>query len=199
VQSATFLTSGEPATFTGNQLRTALGLRSTWFTPALLQLLPPKKAIAYGGAGSLTGFVRGAAGDVTLEAKPAGGTWTPAGGLVLNSDGTFATIVRPELTTQYRLAFGNVRAAVAKVGVAPLLTVQQSAAGLDGSVQPSVASAPVELQQQDGTVWTTIGSTSTDAAGGWSFAGALQPGSYRIRCAPGHGLVPGVSATLQVQ
>jgi SpoIID/LytB domain protein len=200
VQTATLLTSDETtARFTGNQLRTALGLRSTWFTPALLQLLPPKKPVAYGGAGSLTGFVRGAAAGVTLEARPAGGTWTAAGELAPNADGTFATIVHPDVTTQYRLAFGTVRAAVAKVAVAPLVAVQQSTAGLAGSVQPAVASAPVELQQQNGTAWTTISSTATDGTGSWAFAGTLAPGLYRVRCTPGHGLVAGVSPTLQVQ
>jgi hypothetical protein len=60
-------------------------------------------------------------------------------------------------------------------------------------------SAAVQLQQQDGTSWTTVDSTVTDATGAWSFAGALQPGTYRVRCAPGHGLAPGVSTSLVVE
>jgi hypothetical protein len=57
----------------------------------------------------------------------------------------------------------------------------------------------VQLQQQSGTVWTTVSSTVTDAAGAWRFSGTLPAGTYRIRCAPGQGLVPGVSATLVAQ
>jgi stage II sporulation protein D len=200
VRTATVLTGGEPtATLTGNQIRGALGLRSTWFTPTLLQLLPPGKPVTYGGAGSLTGFVRGAAGSVSLEARQAGGTWTPAGDLVVAGDGTFATIVHPQLTTQYRLVYGNARVGLAKVSVAPLVSVEQSTAGLAGTVAPAVAGATVELQQQSATAWTTIASTTTDSAGGWSLPGTLEPGVYRLRCAPGHGLVAGVSPTLQVQ
>jgi hypothetical protein len=57
----------------------------------------------------------------------------------------------------------------------------------------------VQLQQQNGTVWTTLSSATTDASGSYTFAGALQPGSYRVRCAPGYGLAPGLSPTLQVE
>ncbi len=74
----------------------------------------------------------------------------------------------------------------------------KAAAGSQGTVSPAVAGATVQLQQQMGTSWAPVSSTVTDSTGAWSFAGPLQPGSYRIRCAPGHGLVPGVSATLVV-
>jgi hypothetical protein len=62
-----------------------------------------------------------------------------------------------------------------------------------------VAGATVQLQQQVNATWTPVAATVTDATGAWSIVGPLQPGSYRIRCAPGHGLVPGVSATLLLQ
>ena len=200
VHTATVLATGESsATFSGARVRAALGLRSTWFTPALLQLLPPSVPVTYGGAGSLTGFARGVSGAVSLEAKAAGGDWTPAGDLVIGPDGTFASIVRPQATTVYRLAWGNVRVAQARVRVAPLLAVQQSTAGIEGTVRPQLDGAAVELQQQEeGSAWTTAATTSTDATGAWSFP---QPaaGTYRVRVAPGHGLVPAVSPTLQVQ
>ena len=47
-------------TLTGNQVRQQLGLRSTWFSPALLQLSPTARTITYGGALSLRGAVHGA-------------------------------------------------------------------------------------------------------------------------------------------
>src|SRR4051794_24197671 len=55
------VTSSDDAvvTLTGNQVRTALGLRSTWFTPTLLQLLPVAKTITYGGATMVKGTVGG--------------------------------------------------------------------------------------------------------------------------------------------
>jgi len=199
VHTATVLTAeGASATFSGARLRAALGLRSTWFTPSLLQLQQPVRPVTYGGAGSLTGFARGVSGTVSLESKSAGGDWTAAGDLVIGADGSFSSIVRPQATTIYRLAWGNVRAAQARVRVEPLLAVQQSATGIEGTVKPQLEGAAVELQQQGGATWTTAATTSTDTSGAWSFA---QPaaGTYRVRVAPGHGLVPAVSATLQVQ
>jgi stage II sporulation protein D len=187
------------ATFTGSQLRGQLELRSTWFTPALLRLLPAVKTMTYGGAVSLTGSAAGA-DAVSLEAKPAGLDWTPAGALILGPTGSFSALVKPAATTQYRLAWGSVRAGLTRVAVAPRVTAQVSAAGVQGTAKPALAGAAVQLQQQSGTTaWSSVTSTVADAAGAWSFTGPLQPGTYRVRCAPGHGLVPGVSATFLVQ
>ena len=57
----------------------------------------------------------------------------------------------------------------------------------------------MQLQQQSGTSWTTLSSTTADATGAYAFAGALQPGTYRIRCAPGRGLAAGLSPLLRVE
>jgi hypothetical protein len=54
------------------------------------------------------------------------------------------------------------------------------------------------LQQQSGSTWMTVSSTVTDASGAWSFGGALASGTYRIRCAPGHGFVAAVSTPVVV-
>ena len=185
-------------TLTGNQVRGALELRSTWFTPALLQLLPKSKTMTYGGALSLTGRARGA-DQVSLEAKPFGLDWAPVGDLLLDADGAFSTIVRPQVATQYRLVWGDVRAGLAKIAVALRVdaTVQQGAA--TGTTRPAVAAAPVELQwSADGlTAWTTVATSTTDDAGGFNLS-APSPeatGSYRVRVAPGHGLAAGLSKT----
>jgi hypothetical protein len=186
------------ATVRGNTLRSVLGLRSTWFTPELLALTSPKKPVAYGGAATLMGFARGVTAPVTLEAKPTGGAWSPVATLAPAGDGALTATVSPQLTTQYRLALGTLRVALAKVGVAPVLSVQQSATGLTGTLQPLLAGSMVELQQQSGGAWTTVSSTVTDAAGAWSFGGRLSTGTYRVRCTPGHGFVAVVSQALQV-
>ena len=186
------------ATFSGNQVRSALGLRSTWFTPALLRLLPVAKTMAYGGAVSLTGAVRGV-DSLSLETKAADATaWTAAGGIVPGPDGRFAAIVKPAVSTQYRLAWGDVRAGLAKVSVSTRVDAALSTAGISGRIRPAVANAAVQLQQQTGTAWSTVSSTVTDQTGDWSFGGAPTTGSYRVRSAPGHGLVPGVSVTVVV-
>ena len=185
-------------TLTGSQLRGQLELRSNWFTPALLQLLPTAKTMTVGGAVTLDGFARGA-DTVSLEARPTGLDWAPAGELVLGADGAFSTIVKPQTTTQYRLAWGAARIGLARVSVAPRVTAQLTASGVQGTVKPALAGAAVQLQRQAAPAWTVVSSTVTGSTGAWSFAGALQPGTYRIRCAPGHGLVPGVSASIVVQ
>ncbi len=185
-------------TLTGSQLRTALGLRSTWFSPALLQLLPASTTMTYGGATSLSGLARGV-DTLSLESRTAGGTWTPVGDLVVGPDGTYSTVVKPQATTQYRLAWGDVRAGLAKVAVAPRLAATALPDGVQGTMRPVVAGAAVELQQQDGAGWTTLASTVADSTGAWSFTQTLSPGTYRVRCAPGHGLAVGLSAPLTVQ
>jgi stage II sporulation protein D len=184
---------------TGNQVRSALGLRSTWFAPALLQLLPATRTMTYGGAVSLTGFVRGAAG-VSLEAKPAGGAWAAAGSLQLAADGTFASIVRPQVTTWYRLAWGSARAGLAKVTVAARVSAVVTSAGVEGTLGPAAPGAPVQLQQKAATGgWKTLASTTADTSSAWRFDGALAAGTYRVRAAPGHGVAAGVSAAFTVQ
>ena len=185
------------ATVTGVRFRELLGLRSTWFSDVLFSLQPATKTITYGGAASLTGFARGA-DALSLESKTPGKDWTAAGEMLVGADGSFATIVKPVIGTQYRLAWNDVRAGLAKIAVAAKVDALLSPAGVQGSERPAVAGAPVQLQQQSGTAWTTVSSTTTDTAGAYTFAGALQSGTYRVRCAPGHGLAPGLSPTLQV-
>ena len=198
VQTVTVVGADESrASFSGSQVRTALGLRSTWFAPTLLSLTPPRAAITYGGAVSLTGFVRGTA-DASLEAKPYGGDWTASGPLHLAADGAFQALVSPKARTSYRLAVGPVRAGLTAVSVVARVAATIASAGVQGSAKPTTASAAVQLQRSDGTGWTTVSSTVTDAAGAFSFGGPLAPGDYRVRCAPGGGLQPGLSTAVTV-
>ena len=192
------LQNGTTASFTGNTLRADLNLRSTWFTPELLALTPPK-ALPFGTGGTLAGFARGVTDPITLESKAPGGVWTAVEQVTPAADGSFTTTVEPSVTTQYRLTVGSLHLAYAKVGVAPLLSVDQSTGDLTGAVEPALESAPVVLQQQVGTLWQTVSSTATDANGAWSFGGDLAPGTYRIRCTPGRGYVAAVSPSLTVQ
>jgi hypothetical protein len=199
VKTVTFVeVTDAQSTITGAQLRARLELRSTWFSTTLLSLLPVSKAMTYGGAVSLTGFARGT-DAVSLEARPAGSDWSSAGEVLLGADGTFSTVVKPQVSTQYRLASGSVRAGLAKIAVAPRVEAAIDATGLAGTAKPPVAGAAVQLQRQDGTAWSTVASAVTDAAGSWTFTMQLQPGSYRVRCAPGHGLAPGLSAPIKVE
>jgi stage II sporulation protein D len=177
---------------TGSAVRAALDLRSTWFTVGWLSLVAPAEPVAYGGAGALTGKVQGVA-TVTLEQKPASGTWQSVGLVTPGGDGTFSIPIRPSGTTQYRLAIGDVHSAPVLVPVAPAVSASVGAGTVQGSVQPPLAGAAVQLQRLNGTSWTTVAVGKTDLAGAFAVAAELSPGSYRVRCAPGHGLSPGVS------
>jgi SpoIID/LytB domain protein len=180
----------------GNQVRGALELRSTWFTPAFLQLLPKSKTMTYGGALSLTGRARGA-DQVSLEAKAFGLDWAPVGDLLLDGNGTFSTIVRPQIGTQYRLVWAGVRAGLAKIAVAVRVdaTVRQGAA--TGTTTPVASYAVAQLQwSADGlAAWETVATSTTDGAGAFTLSAPTPEtvGSYRVRVAPGHGLAPGLS------
>ena len=190
---------GSQASVSAGQLRVDLDLRSTWFSIALLSLAPPAAPLPLGGSASLTGSVRGASG-VSLESRTAGGAWLPATEQVAPAaDGTFSVVVMPSQTTWYRLAWGSARAGNARVNVVPLVTAAFGAGAVSGTIAPVASGAPVQLQVQDPATleWRTTASGATDAAGGFSFA-TIAPGTYRVRCAPGHGLSPGVSASILV-
>lgn len=201
VKSVLFTGADESeAKVSGNQARALFALRSTWFTPTLLTLGPAAKTVTYGGAVSLTGTVSGAT-NVAVESRPAaGGVWITASQLTPGPDGAFTLLVKPQASTWFRLVWGGARAGLAKVSVAARVSATASAAGLQGTVRPATASAPVELQlQQPGGTWATVSSTVTDAASAWSFGGSLAAGTYRVRAAPGHGVAPGVSSPIVVQ
>ncbi len=185
---------GSHATVTSARFRALLELRSTWFTGALLSLVPQAKTITYGGSLALTGFAHDA-DSAGLESKTAGHDWAPAGDLILAADGSFSTIVKPSTATQYRLSWQTVRAGLASVAVAARVEAELGPAGVQGTERPVLGGAAVQLQRQAGTGWTTISSATADGSGAWSFGGTLPPGTYRVRCAPGRGVAAGLSAT----
>jgi stage II sporulation protein D len=193
VQEGTAITATGESTFTGPQLRKALGLRSTWFTVGWLALTPLPAPVTFGGAASIAGVAR-SVGPVSLEARVAGAPWQPAGALTPDGAGAFTTIVRPQVTTEYRLAAGTARAALVKVGVAPKVDATIGETSASGTITPVIAGASVQLQRQDGAVWTTVGTSTTDVAGAFTVTATDPvPGTFRVRVAPGHGLVPGFS------
>jgi stage II sporulation protein D len=110
---------GDEVDVKGTAARTALGLRSTWWSVGTLSLLPPATPgpVTPGTDVSLSGVVRRLSG-VELEAKPAGGTWAPLQPVSADSSGEFTVTVRPATTTDYRLATASVAAAPVRISVA---------------------------------------------------------------------------------
>ena len=179
------------------KLRAELGLRSTWFSVGLLSLSRPYGPLAYGSTQTVTGRVRGAQG-LSLEQRSASSFWQPAPPVSPTVDGGFTFAVNPTATTDYRLVSGTIKAFPLRVTVAPVVTLSLDGAGaaLTGTTSPVLPGATVEVQRQDGIVWTTAATASVDASGVFTVPLPLAPGAYRARLAPGRGLVAGTSASL---
>jgi len=197
VTTVTAVGAGGEVTSTGPALRILLGLRSTWFTVGWLSLDQPKAA-AYGTPAQLTGIARGA-GTVTLEAKQGGAPWQTVAAVKPNASGAFSMSVSPGATTEYRLAAGDVRAALVKLAVAPVVAASVNAGAVSGTVRPALPGAAVQVQRRNGTSWATVATARPDTAGAFAVPTALGPGSYRVLWAPGRGLEPGVSQLLAVR
>ena len=183
----------------GAELRTRLGLRSTWFSLGLLSLERATLTIVpHGSATRLNGMARGL-GGVVLEARPAGGAWTPAGGIPAR--GPFALDVKPNLTTEYRLASGTIRTDPLRVLVAPRVRLAAPAAptALRGTVRPVLPGVPVVIQRRaESGVWSRAAVAQIDEAGGFEAQLELTPGTYRARVAAGRGFAVGFSPVLNV-
>lgn len=191
-------TAGEGST-TGAELRTRLGLRSTWFSLGVLSLERAKLTIVpHGSATRLNGVARGL-GRVVLESRSTGGAWTPSGGVP--SRGPFALDVKPNLSSEYRLASGSVRTDPLRVVVAPRVRLLPPTAptALRGTVRPVLPGVAVLIQRRGETgAWTRAAVAQVDEAGRFEVQLQLTPGTYRARVAPGRGLAVGFSPVLNV-
>jgi hypothetical protein len=107
------------ATVGGSAIRSALGLRSTWFSVGVLSLLPPSPnpAVAPGTRVALTGLVRGVRG-VVVQRSTAGTPWKQF--RTITTSGAFHFSVRPEVTIKYRLATTDDAAAPVRIRVEAL-------------------------------------------------------------------------------
>jgi stage II sporulation protein D len=196
VHSVTALTNLGQWTALGTDVRQALGLRSTWFNIGTLALAHPPKAAVFGSKFGLKGVARGL-GKVTLEERPAGGSWRALRSV---SGSDFTTPVRPQVTTYYRLTAGDARSGVIRVVVAPHVRLVAAAGGteLRGSVRPAVPGARVAIQRLGPVTWKTVARATLDAQGKFRVERLLPSGRYRARVAPGRGLAPGTSTAIDL-
>jgi stage II sporulation protein D len=119
----TALAHGQPSTtaVAGGFTASALGLRSTWFSVAVLSLQPPSPnpPVAPASRVLLSGVVRGVRG-VVVQQRSAGGPWTQVKRIAPTArGGAFRLVVRPSATTDYRLATAQAAAAPIRVRVKP--------------------------------------------------------------------------------
>ena len=183
----------------GAVLRTKMGLRSTWFSVGVLSLAGPTQTVVFGGRAKLIGVARGLT-QAVLQQRQAG-TWTDVSSVKADKDGAVSVLVKPSVTTQYRLASGKVLAASVRVPVAPLTRFYpvRTQTQLRGYVRPgSLAGTTVLIQKQQGAAWPTVAQTTVAANGDFVAALQLTTGVYRARVNSGHGFVVGFSPVVQV-
>ena len=183
----------------GADVRRLLGVQSTWFTVGVLSLNAPTQPVTYGGRGKLTGIARGLTQAVLQQLQ--GSSWADVAALKADQGGGVSVLVKPQLTTRYRLASGKVSAASVRVPVAPLARFYPARTQdqLSGYVRPaSLAGTTVLIQKQQGAAWPTVGQTTVQANGDFLAKVQLTTGVYRARVNSGQGFVVGFSPVLQV-
>jgi stage II sporulation protein D len=188
---------------TGSELRTALGLRSTWFSVGVLSLDPlPKTKLNYGAPFKLTGLGR-SLDDLRLEQRsPGSSDWTVNQAVDPDADGSFAVTVKAAAPEEYRVTSGTVSTPSTSLVVAPRVALKVTAdlTGLKGAVRPILPGTVVQLQQQSGSGrWSTVAKAAATRAGRFSATPSILSGVYRARVVLGHGWAVGVSAKVSVE
>jgi stage II sporulation protein D len=198
VRTVTFVGTRGERTVAGSVIRTALGLRSTWFRLGLLSLTNPAGTVVYGSSATLAGVARGAS-RVSLESRAFGGRWRPVGRLTVRN-GVVSPVVRPRITTDYRLESGGFRSGALRVPVAPLVALVAGSDGVSvsGSARPVLSGAVVQVQRLGSGGWATVAQATVGSDGSFYAQFNLTSGSYRARVAAGRGFAAGVSRTVVV-
>jgi stage II sporulation protein D len=199
VRSLTLVGSSGDRTLSGQTVRTALGLRSTWFTIAFLNLTRPARPLPYGTQTQLAGVSRGLT-KVTLDSRPYGGQWKPLAPLTSRSGRVTATL-SPQVTTDYRLsAGGQMRSGIVRLSVAPSVRLAAPAdrTAMTGLVKPLLPGAAVQVQRKVGVSWTTVARSTVNPVGTFKATLNVTPGTYRARVVAGKGFAVGLSTVLQV-
>jgi hypothetical protein len=130
-----------------------------------------------------------------------GDKWTEVGTVEADENGVLTALVKPTVTSRYRLSSGKVSAESVRVPVAPLARFYPARRPdqLSGYVRPaSLAGTTVLIQKQQGAAWPTMGEATVDANGDFLAKLQLTTGVYRVRVSSGHGFVVGFSPVLQV-
>ena len=184
-------------TATGNEVRSALGLRSTWFQVGVLALGAPSAPLTYGTATALSGTARGV-GSVELQQLDPTGGWKTVSTLTPHGD-TVAQRVKPSQSSRFRLVVGTIASDAVPVAVAPSvwLHVPAQLTGFWGTVKPGTAGTTVTIQRQAGPAWRVVSSVKTTAQGRFTLPRVVAPGTYRARVAA-KGFAAGLSKPVTV-
>jgi len=190
--------ASQPTSFSAGTVSGALGLRSTWFSIAMLSLQQPVPVapVPYGSAITLSGIVQGVDG-VSLEQRTFGGSWSLVGPVTPAADGTVTLPETPAVTTDYRLATSTAAVGYVRVRVMPVVDLASPTPGqVAGSEEPALPGAPVSVDVENPDLtWTTVATGTVAADGTFIVPVAIPAGAtYRIVVTPGNGYAPGATA-----
>jgi stage II sporulation protein D len=177
--------------------RTALGLRSTWFSIGVLDLFQPSGRADFGRPVELRGIARGLRGPVIQRHDGKG--WRQAAVVRSRADGTFAASVTPQPGARYRLAAQTFAGPEVRIPVAPQVRLAAAGAGVRGTVRPALPLAAVTIQRRTPAGWAGVAAARADAAGAFVSPAGLPAGDYRALVESGGGFVAGVSAPVRVR
>jgi hypothetical protein len=115
-------------------------------------------------------------------------------------NGAVNPVVRPRITTDYRLQSGGFRSGALRVPVAPLVQLSAGTDGVSmtGLARPVLAGADVQVQRLGSNGWATVAHATITSDGTFWAQFSLTSGSYRARIAAGRGLAVGLSQTVVV-
>jgi len=187
-----------PSSFSAGTVSGALGLRSTWFSIAMLSLQQPSPAVPlpYGSTITLSGVVQGLSG-VSLEQRTYGGSWSLVGPVTPAADGTVSLAEAPTATTDYRLAIPSAAVGYVRVKVMPVVDLASPTQGqVAGSEEPAMPGAPVAVQVENPDLtWSTVATGAVGADGTFVVPATIPAGAtYHVVVTPGNGYAPGSTA-----
>jgi hypothetical protein len=194
--SITAIGPNDEVTIPGWEVRSELGLRSTWFTVDNMTLRPSASRIVYGKRVTLRGRLRGLE-RAALERRPAGGGWGTLSRVA--KTGRFEVALRPKVTTSFRLRASRTAGPAVRVRVAPRVILRKAdSAALTGDVSPRQTGTPVTIQRRTRDAWETLTTAVTGVDGKYRAEVELRPGVYRALVPAGGGLVAGTSSVLKL-
>ncbi|MEX0850905.1 MAG: SpoIID/LytB domain-containing protein [Gaiellaceae bacterium] len=199
LRSLTLQTEAGSSTVSATQLRTSLGLRSTWATIGVLRLDQPRETAVFGSPLRLTGIARGLPSPM-LASSPDGSSWTQVGALQRQTSGVASLVVEPERTLRYRIEVEGATSPTLLVQVAPRVKLVQPVdpTELTGTVRPRLRGARVTIERRWGTGWVGVRKTTVDSAGAFRAQLSVTPGSYRARVDATAGYAEGIAPEVEV-
>jgi hypothetical protein len=200
VATVTITGTGGVTQVSGSELRSLLGLRSTWFQIDVMgDLTATARQIVYGSKVTLSGSAPGLA-TVTLEQRPEGSRWSALEEVPVDANGSFSVALALKRTTSFRVRLPSSRSAPVRVAVAPLVTLGKTGPPtvLKGAIRPKSPGTRVRIERLGQSGWEAVGTAVVGNGGHFVARLDPPPGIYRARVAAAGGLVEGVSSRLTI-